>query len=366
MSSRYSPPLKPIHLTPNPPSPPSLLLRRPRYLYALLALLVLYLWHTFPVHRTSHVPIHDPSLIYRNVDWTRFAYSLYATNSAYLCNALMVYESLSRLGSKADRVLFYPQEWDLEIESSTDRDSQLLVKARDDFGVKLMPSEGEGMEFMAWSLTQYDRVLHLDSDITIFKHMDGLFMAPKTSVALVRSYWRLPTVKELASSFVLLEPSELEFQQLTISARSELLGTAGGSSKVLNRFYGDSAMVLPHREYGLLSEEFRSEAHTAFLGNNMEVWDPEKVLKQASLVRFSDEPLPKPWIMWPHKLIGEIMPKCKLGELGNDDCRNKKIWMELYDDFRKRRKVRAGPPSSRNPKGSTVSGCMCSALSSCT
>ena len=236
-------------------------------------------------------------------------------------------------------MLFYPQEWDLEVESSTDRDSQLLVKARDAFGVNLMPTDIIGMEFMAWTLSQYDRVLQLDSGITVFKHMDGLFLAPKAPVGLVRAYWKLPKVKELASSFILLEPSDAEYQQLAVSARSESGSQDDAAVRVLNRFYVDSAMVLPHREFGLLSEEFRTEDHIAFQGNSLEAWNPERVTREASLIRFSDDPLPKPWIMWPHQLIGDIMPKCKLGDLGNDDCRNKKIWTELYDDFRRRRKV---------------------------
>ena len=51
----------------------------------------------------------------------------------------MVFEALDRLGSKADKILFYPDDWDLEITTKTDRDSQLLVMARDKYGVKLIP-----------------------------------------------------------------------------------------------------------------------------------------------------------------------------------------------------------------------------------
>ena len=53
----------------------------------------------------------------------------------------MVFEALQRLGSKADRILLYPKQMDLEVANSTDRDSQLLVMARDRFGVKLVPVE---------------------------------------------------------------------------------------------------------------------------------------------------------------------------------------------------------------------------------
>ena len=262
----------------------------------------------------------------------------------------MVFEALSRLGSKADRILLYPQEWDLEIESTTDRDSQLLVIARDRYDVTLVPVEipkadddawnGSFAKFMAWGQTQYDRVLQLDSDVTVLKHLDELFVLPNAPVAMLRAYWRLPSVRQLTSMFVLLEPDEMEAQQLMLAASPKVRQKNEYDMEILNQFYGDSALVLPHRQYGLISGEFRVDDHRNFLGNSIERWDPERALKEASLVHFSDWPIPKPWIMWPYNMIQDEMPKCKLGiGASGDDCRDKKIWLGLYDDFRKRRKV---------------------------
>lgn len=72
-------------------------------------------------------------------NWSNYAYSLYATDSATLCHALLLFDALARLGSRADRVLFYPQHWDTEVTSAKDRDSQLLVLARDKYNAKLHP-----------------------------------------------------------------------------------------------------------------------------------------------------------------------------------------------------------------------------------
>ncbi|KAL2038544.1 hypothetical protein N7G274_008591 [Stereocaulon virgatum] len=349
MLSRFSPPLKPIRRSHTAPRQP-FFRRYSRWAYVLLALLSIYLWHSSSIRLLpSRAPVHAPSLIYKNVDWSRYAYSQYATNSAYLCNAVMVFEALQRLGSKADRILFYPQEWDTDIASLDDRDSQLLVKARDWYNVKLMPAEimkadddawnTSYTKFMAWGQDQYDRVLQMDSDITLLKHLEELFLLPKAPGAMLRAYWRLPDERKLTSFFLLLEPSIDVHQQLMVEARPDHRGKTEYDMEILNRFYGDSAMVVPHRQYGLLSGEFRVDEHRNYLGNDFETWDPIKVIKEASLVHFSDWPLPKPWIMWPHTLIGEVMPKCKLREkAGETDCRNKDIWMELYNDFRRRRK----------------------------
>jgi hypothetical protein len=40
---------------------------------------------------------------------SKHAYSLYATDSATLCHALLLLDALAKYGSKADRVLFYPK-----------------------------------------------------------------------------------------------------------------------------------------------------------------------------------------------------------------------------------------------------------------
>lgn len=332
-----------------PPTSRPWLHRRLRWLFALSTLLALYFF--LPTHPSQqHSSLQLPSLRYKSIDWTRYAYSQFATSSAYLCNSVMVFESLSRLGSKADRILLYPEEWDTEIANSTDRDSQLLVKARDEYGVKLIPVEMQLLnddtwnssftKFLAFAQTQYERVLHLDSDVTVLRHLDDLFLLPPAPVVMLRAYWALPNVRSLTSLFILLKPSEAEFERLMDAARGDVRKEGEYDMEILNRFYGDTAMVLPHQQLGLLSGEFRAEDHGNFLGNDHETWDPERVFEEASLVHFSDWPLPKPWIMWPHNLIGDMTPKCKhrVDEHGEGDCRDRKVWLGLYNDFRKRRK----------------------------
>ncbi|KAL8824738.1 MAG: hypothetical protein Q9170_008057 [Blastenia crenularia] len=330
----------------------SVLPRRSRLLYITLAALVGYLWltgHTPTTLLPHRAPQHTPSLRYKNIDWSRYAYFQYATSTAYLCNAVMLFEALDRLGSKADRVLVYPDQWDTQIESPTDRDSQLLVKARDWYKVKLVPvdipvTHDRGQEdeelkatftkFMAWGQSRYERVLHLDSDVTVLQHLDNLFLLPRSHVAMMRAHWDLPGKKHLSSRLILLEPSEGESERLTTSVHDDLQQAGDDDEAILNRFYGDSAMVLPHQAYGLLSSEFRREDHQHYIGNSFDAWDPERALQEASLVHFLDEPFPKPWVMWPHNLYAEKHPHCKA-----EDCGNKDAWVSLYADFRKRRKV---------------------------
>ena len=138
------------------------------------------------------------------VDWHQFTYSLYATDAHSLCNALLVFDSLKRLGSRADRVLLYPKQWDTFVASNTDRTSQLLSIARDQYKVNLLPVgllgqdgatvPGTGLEsesdwdasitkLRAFELTPYKRVMHLDADMTILRNLDHLFLLPSAPVA---------------------------------------------------------------------------------------------------------------------------------------------------------------------------------------
>lgn len=71
-------------------------------------------------------------------DWSQFAYSQYVTNEDYLCNSVMAFEALERLGSKAGRVLMYPSEWSVDRDSA-DRTSQLLLKAKTWYKATLVP-----------------------------------------------------------------------------------------------------------------------------------------------------------------------------------------------------------------------------------
>ncbi|KJX93986.1 hypothetical protein TI39_contig4229g00006 [Zymoseptoria brevis] len=307
----------------------------------------------------------------KKVDWSNFAYVQYVTDNHNLCNAFMVFESLHRLGSKADRVLFYPQEWDLEDESPGDRVSQLLLRAQHNYGVKLKPItlmsptgpadagtlnapstwDTSITKLYAFGLYDYLRVIHLDSDITLLKHLDHLFHLPSTPIAMPRAYWSDAPAKDwqLTSLLMLIEPNPLElrnFQDILEAWKlaPDFAPAAKYDMDLINHRFGASAMVLPHRNYALLTSEFRRENHSAYLGtingpqegHSRYTWDAKRMYAEASLVHFSDWPLPKPWIMWPHDGLAELQPDC--GGAKEGTCDEREIWKGLYADFRKRRK----------------------------
>lgn len=157
-----------------------------------LACVVIFLVGSFTIHLLSPASLpfprsdgdtsgytapsepHDPT-----VDYSQYAYVQYVTNPQYLCNSLMIFESLKRLGSKAHRLMMYPKDWSVDF-SSTSSESRLLRKARDEYDAELVAIEvqrrsgdatwGDSFtKLLAFNQTQYTRVLSLDSDATVLK-----------------------------------------------------------------------------------------------------------------------------------------------------------------------------------------------------
>ncbi|CAI6338774.1 unnamed protein product [Periconia digitata] len=324
----------------------------PRRYYIYVAILLLVCWLMYP-SSSSHSLSHE-----HGVDsWNNYAYSLYASDSATLCHALLVFHALERFGSKAERVLFYPDYWDLKIDGKLDRDSQLLVEAKRRYKVKLKATkllnvEGRSADawlntfdksvtkFLAFSLTAYKRVIALDTDITLLAHLDDLFHLPATPMAMPRAYWYKAKPWPLSSVLMVLTPSLAELARFTSEmdkgADEALVAAHKFDMQLVNDRFEHSAMVIPHRPYIMLSGEFRAKNHSSYLGNTFEEWDPAAALAEARIVHFSDWPLPKPWIMWPHEGLAEMQPDC--AGRGAGGCEDRRIWKELYGDFRKRRR----------------------------
>jgi hypothetical protein len=110
--------------------------------------------------------------------------------------------------------------------------------------------------------------------------------------------------------------------------------------EIINSLFGNKCAILPHREYALLTGEFRSPdpKHMAFLDGKGE-WNPTTVMQEAKFVHFSDYPFSKPWEETSAEEQENVVPACVVDEEGKVDCRARDIWIELYKDFKARRKV---------------------------
>lgn len=194
-------------------------------------------------------------------------------------------------------------------------------------------------KLLAFNQTQYDRVLSLDSDSVVLQPMDELFLIPQCPVAMPRAYWLLhddPPQRILSSQIMLLQPDATEFERIT-----EKFNSAGENEydmEIVNELYLDSAFILPHRKYDLLSAEFRKTDHELYLGSDREEWDPVAVLNEAKFLHFSDWPVPKPWIQMEADMRQKMQPECGNKD-GKTDCVERTMWNGFYDDFLTQREV---------------------------
>ncbi|PNS21953.1 hypothetical protein CAC42_551 [Sphaceloma murrayae] len=272
-----------------------------------------------------------------------FAYTLYATNAEYLCNAVMMLDALDRVDAKASKLLLYRKSWKGR-ETTKTFVGRLLAKAID-LGAILQPitlqrSRGEiatwadsYTKLLAFNQTRYKRVLSLDTDATVLQNLDDVFRYPAVPLAAPSAYWlEEPT---LSSQMMLIEPSQDEFDKITDQIKHHKNGEF--DMEIINTLYNGSASLIPHRPYDLLTGEFQKTDHSAYLGDMDLGWNATYELANAKFVHFSDWPLFKPWLLSADEL-DRAKPPCRPSVDGSlQDCQDQEAWLRVYKDFMERR-----------------------------
>ena len=188
--------------------------------------------------------------------------------------------------------------------------------------------------------TGFGRVLSLDSDSTTLQCLDELFLLPSAQVVMPRAYCEWLKKFELSSQLLLLETSNEEFERVM-----DALGHSDADTfdmDILNTVYDTSAMILPHREYDLITGEFRSKDgepkdHSRYLGRSHATPDAKEVLRNAKFLHFSDWPVPKPWLPIGEHTLREHGPKC-IGA----NCDDRNVWLTIFGAFKRRRQAVCG------------------------
>ena len=258
------------------------------------------------------------------------------------------------------RLMLYPSHWDRDEVDDIDPAqgltdiARLLQSAETDYFVKLKPVEvlhknntdqktwaDSYTKLLAFNLTQYDRVLAIDSDSVLRQNLDELFLLPKAPLAMPYVYWGEPEGWQFSSQLMLIQPSADGFLEIEASIKNAKPDEY--DMDIINKLYKGKILKIPQRPFCLLSGEFRRKNHEAYLGSRSRDWDPDLVLEQARFMHFSDWPVPKPWIRAPKDLLNKHMPKCSKSEwFGATDCRDRAVWFQLYYDFAQRRQAVCG------------------------
>lgn len=90
-----------------------------------------------------------------------------------------------------------------------------------------------------WALTEYDKVVYLDSDMQVVRNVDYLFDCPHMS-AVIADQWNEPGLKKLNSGLIVIEPNIEEFdgmKQLWESGAVKLKNA--GDQDIIRAYYSD-------------------------------------------------------------------------------------------------------------------------------
>ena len=130
------------------------------------------------------------------------------------------------------------------------------------------------------------------ADISHFKTMDELFLLPPVPLALPRAYWIPFDKREVTSLLLLIQPSKFEWNRVHEAIKK--VEARAYDMEIINDLYRDSAMILPHRPYAMLTGEMRNTgSHKNYMGSAEEPFDPDAVMNETKLIHFSDWPVPK-------------------------------------------------------------------------
>ncbi|VEU20851.1 DEKNAAC101689 [Brettanomyces naardenensis] len=131
-------------------------------------------------------------------DWMKRAYVQYATDLQHICPALINFRRLKNLNARADFVLIYAgNRTEIELEGGDELD---MLDKVESVGatikyVKPIDLQSESSywsksftKLYAFGLTQYERLVFIDSDSLVLRNMDELFTLPDSILATPVNY----------------------------------------------------------------------------------------------------------------------------------------------------------------------------------
>jgi len=136
------------------------------------------------------------------IDWSKFAYVLYATSSSHMCNSMMIFAELRKFNTKAELVLLVNRDFLLNPEDFPN-ENKILTQFSENYKVKLKPTtitqiggdevdiwKSSFTKLMVFNETEYDRLIYLDADAILLKdNLDELFFLPSVKLAVPTAYW---------------------------------------------------------------------------------------------------------------------------------------------------------------------------------
>jgi len=209
-----------------------------------------------------------------NPEWLdnskKFAYVWWTSISEYTWSALVAIKSLKSTNpsEQIDFVLIHTI-------ALSEKQKQLL----DAFGVKCISFENAesvqnsyykyaNNKLYIFKLTQYAKLIFMDSDSMPLKNLDHMFLFPDAPVVAPCPYWEPEQQPKFVSWFMLVMPNENSFNML-IKRASDM--PSQPDMETFNDVFKKDMILLPSY-YGLLNSEWENDGNIAFHNHDKDIY----------------------------------------------------------------------------------------------
>ncbi|CAN8327200.1 unnamed protein product [Cochlearia groenlandica] len=154
------------------------------------------------------------------------------SSESYVCGAITLAQSLLRTNTKRDLILLHDDSISvskLRALAAAGWKLRRIKRIRNPLAEKDSYNEYNYSKFRLWQLTEYDKVVFIDSDIIVLLNLDVLFHFPEMS-ATGNDVWIFN------SGVMVIEPSNCTFSNI-MSQRSDIVSYNGGDQGYLNEIF---------------------------------------------------------------------------------------------------------------------------------
>ncbi|KAG0569641.1 hypothetical protein KC19_6G104300 [Ceratodon purpureus] len=158
--------------------------------------------------------------------------SMVHTDSSYVCGAIVLAHSIRLSGSTRDLVMLVDASIHPDQRQGLEEAGwkvRVIERIRNPYAEKDRYNEWNYSKFRLWQLTEYDKIVFIDSDLLVLRNIDFLFQLPEISATG-------NDVHRFNSGVMVIEPSNCTFQIL-MDQILETTSYNGGDQGYLNEIF---------------------------------------------------------------------------------------------------------------------------------
>ncbi|XP_076931551.1 UDP-glucuronate:xylan alpha-glucuronosyltransferase 2-like isoform X2 [Bidens hawaiensis] len=154
------------------------------------------------------------------------------SSESYVCGAIMLAQTLLKTGTKRDLILLIDTSISIakrEALAAAGWTIRIIERIRNPRAEKNSYNEYNYSKFRLWQLTDYDKIIFIDSDIIVLRNLDIVFSFPQMSaVGNDNSIFN--------SGIMVIEPSNCTFMHF-MQQTEEIISYNGGDQGFLNEIF---------------------------------------------------------------------------------------------------------------------------------